>query len=169
MTARGRNDSSGQHGERAGHREDCAVLVDGVPAAARRDEVVNHGRRGGGDSRRASNHNVQALHALDSWTQAPWLPPFALLDATLALDSNASWLRQALQPGTSRTGCSLTGYAGTAAATARALPCRGVDALTAPGERLGAAHVLLAVQPPDLARLGRCASTGLMARTTQQS
>ena len=37
----------------------------------------------------ASNHNVQALHALDSWTQAPRPPPFALLDATLALDSVA--------------------------------------------------------------------------------
>ena len=76
-------------------------------------------------SRRASNHNVQALHALDSWTQAPWLPPLALLDATLALDSNASWLRQALPPGTSRTGCSLTGYAGTAAATAGRCPAAG--------------------------------------------
>ena len=46
----------------------------------------------------ASKHNVQALHALDSWTRAPRLPPFVPLDATLALDSDASWRRQALPP-----------------------------------------------------------------------
>ena len=68
--------------------EDCTVLVDGV-SAARGKEVVNHGRRGSRVSRRASNHKVQALHALDSWTRAPRPPPFALLDATLALDSVA--------------------------------------------------------------------------------
>ena len=32
---------------------------------------------------------MQALHALDSWTRAPWPPPFALLVATLAVDSVA--------------------------------------------------------------------------------
>ena len=49
----------------------------------------------------------------------------------------------------------LTGYAGDAAAKARALRCRAVDTLTEAGETLGAAQVLVAVQPPDLARLGR--------------
>ena len=114
--------------------EDCAVLVDGVSAAVRGNEVVNHGRRGSRVSRRASNHKVQALHALDSWTRAPRPPPFALLDATLALDSVARWLwqgaaagdpaaaqgrrdvgpragrRRRITAGTSRAGCSLAGY-----------------------------------------------------------
>ena len=49
----------------------------------------------------------------------------------------------------------LTGYAGDAAATARALRCRAVDTLTEAGETLGAAQLLVAVKPPDLARLGR--------------
>lgn len=49
----------------------------------------------------------------------------------------------------------LTGYVGDAAAKARALRCRAVDTLTEAGETLGAAQVLVAVQPPDLARLGR--------------
>ena len=49
----------------------------------------------------------------------------------------------------------LTGYAGDAPAKARALRCRAVDALSAAGEALGAAQVLAAVDPPDLARLGR--------------
>ncbi len=34
----------------------------------------------------------------DTWTQARETAPFALLDATLALDSDGSWLRQALSP-----------------------------------------------------------------------
>ena len=49
----------------------------------------------------------------------------------------------------------LTGYAGDAAALARALRCRAVDTLTDGGETLAAAQVLTAVKPPDLARLGR--------------
>ena len=49
----------------------------------------------------------------------------------------------------------LIGYAGDAAATARALRCRAVDSLTEGGETLAAAQVLVAVKPPDLARLGR--------------
>ena len=49
----------------------------------------------------------------------------------------------------------LTGYVGAAAAKARALRCRAVDTLTEAGETLGATQVLVAVQPPDLARLGR--------------
>ena len=53
----------------------------------------------------------------------------------------------------------LTGYAGDAAPTARALRCRAVDTLTEAGETLGAAQVLVAVKPPDLARLGRLRET----------
>ena len=49
----------------------------------------------------------------------------------------------------------LTGYAGDAAATARALRCQAVDTLTDGGETLAAAQILAAVKPPDLARLGR--------------
>jgi len=48
----------------------------------------------------------------------------------------------------------LTGYAGDAAAKTRALRCRAVDTLTEAGETLGSAQVLVAVKPPDLARLG---------------
>ena len=49
----------------------------------------------------------------------------------------------------------LTGYAGDAAATARALRCRAVDSLTESEETLAAAQVLVAIKPPDLARLGK--------------
>ena len=49
----------------------------------------------------------------------------------------------------------LTGYADDAAARARALRCRAVDTLTDAGQTLGAAQVLVAVKPPDLARRGR--------------
>ena len=106
------------------------------------------------------------------------MAPFALLDATLALDSDGSWLRQALPPvaqrlrdavetfasdttaaaayaGDVQGWLKLTGYAGDAAATARALRCQAVDTLTDGGETLAAAQVLTAVKPPDLARLGR--------------
>ena len=75
--------------------------------------------------------------------------------ATPSRRSPASRLRQPPTPATSRTGCSLTGYAGDAAATARALRCRAVDALTDAGETLAAAQILAAVEPPDLARRGR--------------
>ena len=128
----------------------------------------------------ASDRYAHALHALDAWTQAPQMAPFALLDATLALDSDGSWLRQALPPvaqrlrdavetfasdtteaaayaGDVQGWLKLTGYAGDAAATARALRCQVVDTLTLTdgGETLAAAQVLTAVKPPDLARLGR--------------
>ncbi len=153
------------------------LLVDGVPAAVRRHEVVNMA----GEAivlLGASDRYAQALHALDAWTQAPRTAQFALLDATLTLDSDGSWLRQALPPvaqrlrdavqtspatrprppptqTTSRADCRLTGYAGDAAATARALRCRAVDSLTDGGETLAAARVLVAVKPPDLARTRR--------------
>ncbi len=67
------------------------LLVDGVPAAVRRHEVVNMA----GEAivlLGASDRYAQALHALDAWTRAPRTAPFALLDATLALDSDGSWL-----------------------------------------------------------------------------
>ncbi len=73
------------------------LLVDGVPAAVRRHEVVNMA----GEAivlLGASDRHAQALHALDAWTQATQTAPFALLDATLALDSHGSWLRQTLPP-----------------------------------------------------------------------
>ena len=44
----------------------------------------------------ASDRYAQALHTLDSWTQALRTTPFALLDATLALEPDGNWLRQAL-------------------------------------------------------------------------
>ena len=123
----------------------------------------------------ASDRYAHALHALHAWTQAPQMAPFALLDATLALDSDGSWLRQALPPVAQRLrdavemfasdttaaaayagdveGClKLTGYAGDAAATAQALRCRAVDTLTDGGKTLAAPQVLTAVKPPDLAR-----------------
>ena len=126
----------------------------------------------------ATDHYGQAFEALDAWTQAPQTPPFALLEATLGLDSDGSWLRQALPPVAQRLRdavetfadepaaagayagdvegwLQLTGYAGDAAAKARALRCRAVDTLTEAGETLGAAQILVAVKPPDLARLGR--------------
>ncbi len=123
------------------------LLVDGVPTAVRRHEVVNMA----GEAivlLGASDRYAQALHALDAWTRAPQTAPFALLDATLALDSDGSWLRQALPPVAQRLRhavetfasdttaaaayagdvegwLQLTGYAGDAAATARVLRCRG--------------------------------------------
>ena len=153
------------------------LLVDGVPAAVRRHEVVSMA----GEAivlLGASDRYAQALQALDAWTQAPQAAPFALLDATLALDSDGSWLRQALPPvaqrlrgaiqtcaGDPATAAAyagdiegwlkLTGYAGDAATTARALRCRAVDTLTDAGQTQAAAKVLDAVKPPDLARLGR--------------
>ncbi|MCY4058750.1 MAG: hypothetical protein OXG44_12180 [Gammaproteobacteria bacterium] len=89
----------------------------------------------------ASDRYAQALHALDAWTQAPRTAPFALLDATLALDSDGNRLRRALPPVAQRLRdaaeafasdttaaaayagdvegwLKLTGYAGDAAATA---------------------------------------------------
>ena len=153
------------------------LLVDGVPAAVRRDEVVNMAAEAIVLLGR-TDHYGRAFEALDAWTQAPQTPPFALLDATLGLDSDGSWVRQALPPVAQRLRdavetfadepaaagayagdvegwLQLTGYAGDAAAKARALRCRSVDTLTEAGESLGAAQVLVAVKPPDLARLGR--------------
>ena len=118
------------------------LLVDGVPAAVGRHEVVNMA----GEAivlLGASDRYAQALHVLDAWMQAPQTAPFALLDATLALDSDGSWLRRALPPVAQRLRDSvetfasdttvvaayagdvegwlkLTGYAGDSAATARA-------------------------------------------------
>ena len=155
------------------------LLVDGVPAAVRRDEVVNMAAEAIVLLGR-TDHYGRAFEALDAWTQAPQTPPFALLDATLGLDSDGSWVRQALPPVAQRLRdavetfadepaaagayagdvegwLQLTGYAGDAAAKARALRCRAVDTLTEAGETLGAAQVLVAVKPPDLARLGAAA------------
>ena len=95
----------------------------------------------------ATDRHGQALRALDAWTLARETAPFALLDATLALESDGSWLRQALPPVAQRLRgaietfadepaeasayagdiegwLALTGYAGDAAATARVLRCR---------------------------------------------
>ena len=153
------------------------LLVDGVPDAVRRDEVVSMAGAAIVPLR-ASDRYAQALQALDAWTQAPEVAPFAPLDATLALDSDGSWLRQALPPvaqqlrgaietfagdpptaaayaGDIEGWLKLTGYAGDAATTARALRCRAVDTLTDAGQVLAAAEVLDAVRPPDLGRLGR--------------
>ena len=87
------------------------LLVDGVPAAVRRHEVVNMA----GEAIMllgASDHYAQALHALDAWRQAPQSAPFALLDATLALDSDGSWLRQALPPVAQRLRDAVEAFAG---------------------------------------------------------
>ena len=107
----------------------------------------------------ASGPYAQALQALDAWTEAPQTAPLALLDATLALDSDGSWLGQALPPMAQRLRdaveafagkraeaaayagdvegwLKLTGYAGDAAATARALRGQAVDTLTDGGETL---------------------------------
>ena len=153
------------------------LLVDGVPATVRRHEVV-HVAGEAAVFLGASGGHSQALQALDEWTQSPRTAPFALLDATLALDAAGGWLRQALPPVAQRLReavetlageaaeagayagdvegwLRLTGYAGDAAGKARALRCRAVDVLTAGGETLGAAQVLESVKPPDLARLGR--------------
>ena len=154
------------------------LLVDGIPAAVRRHELVNMAAEAV-VLLRATDHYGRAFEALDAWTQAPQAPPFALLDATLGLDSDgrtgcgrrcrrwrsgcatpssgspASRPRPAPTPATSRAGCRLTGYAGDAVAKARALRCRAIDALTAAGETLGAAQVLVTVEPLDLARLAR--------------
>ena len=138
------------------------LLVHGVPDAVRRHEVVNMA----GEAivlLGASDRYAQALHAVDAWTRAPQTAPFALLDATLALDSDGSWLRQAVPPvaqrlrdavetfasdttaaaayaGDGEDWLQLTGYAGAAAATARTLRCRAVDSLTESGEMLAAAQ-----------------------------
>ena len=153
------------------------LLVDGVPTTVRRHEVVNMAGEavvllGGSDL------YAQALGALDAWTQSRETSPFGLLEAAQALGPDGGWLRQALPPVAQRLReavetlagepgeaaayagdvegwLQLTGYAGDAPAKARALRCRAVDALSAAGEALGAAQVLAAVDPPDLARLGR--------------
>ena len=65
------------------------LLVDGVPVAVRRRDVVNMA----GEATvllGASDRYAQALPVLDAWTQAPRTVPFALLDATFALDSDGS-------------------------------------------------------------------------------
>ena len=94
--------------------------------------------------------------------------------STLALDSDGSWLRQALPPvaqrlrdavetfagalaaaGRLRRRCrdwlKLTGYASDAVETARTLRCRAVGTLTGGGETLAAAQIVAAVKPsgPD--------------------
>ena len=67
----------------------------------------------------ASDQYAQALHALDAWTQAPRTAPFALLDATLALDSDGSWLRQALPPVAQRLRDAVETFAGDTTAASR--------------------------------------------------
>ena len=102
---------------------------------------------------------------------------FALLDATLGLDSDGSLGAAGAAAGGAtapRRRCAVRRradrgwrlrrrrrglaavdrYAGDAAAKTRALRCRTVDTLTEAGETLGSAQVLVAVKPPDLARLG---------------
>ena len=119
------------------------LLVDGVPAAVRRDEVVNMAAEAIVLLGR-TDHYGRAFEALDAWTQAPQTPPFALLDTTLGLDADGSWVRRALPPVAQRLRdavetfadepaaagayagdvegwLQLTGYAGDAAAKARAL------------------------------------------------
>ena len=98
--------------------------------------------------------------------------------STLALDSDGSWLRQALPPvaqrlrdavetfagalaaaGRLRRRCrdwlKLTGYASDAVETARTLRCRAVGTLTGGGETLAAAQIVAAVKPSGLTRLAR--------------
>ena len=153
------------------------LLVDGVPAGVRRHDVVGMADEAILVLGMADRH-AHALHELDGWTLARHTSPFELLDATLALASEGNWLRQALPPVAQRLRDSietfadepveagayardvagwlnLTGYAADAAAKARALRCRAFDALTEAGAPLLAEQVLLAVEPPDLPRLGR--------------
>ena len=63
------------------------LLVDGIPAAVRRDEVVNMAAEAivllG-----VTDRYGQAFDALDAWTQARETAPFVLLDATLGLNSD---------------------------------------------------------------------------------
>ena len=124
----------------------------------------------------ATDYYGRAFEALDAWTQATQATPFALLAATLGLDVDGNWLRQALPPVAQRLRdaversadepaaagayasdvegwLQLTGYASDAVAKARALRCRAVGALTAAGETLGTGQVLVTVEPLDLARL----------------
>lgn len=155
------------------------LLVDGVPDGVRRREVTGMAATAIVLTEASTlGATGEALRQLDAWTLERHVTPFALLDAALALESEGDWLRRALPPVTQRLRDSmetfadepaeagayagdvegwlaLTGYAGDAAAKARALRCRAVDALTEAGETLAAARVLLAVEPADLARLGR--------------
>ena len=153
------------------------LLVDGLPAGVRRRDVFVMAdeaivRIGSPDG------HGQAFQELEAWSIERETAPFALLDATLALGPEGGWLRQALPPvaqvlrdaietlagepaeagafaGDVEGWLDLTGYAGDAAARARALRSRAADALTDAGETLAAERVLVAVKPPDLARLGR--------------
>ena len=135
------------------------LLVDGIPARVHRHEVI----RMAGEailSLDASDRHAHALHALDAWTLARETAPFVLLDTALALESDRSWLRPALPPVAQRLRdavetfaeepaeasayagdvegwLKLTGYAGDAAAKARALRCRAVDTVTDAGETAG--------------------------------
>ena len=153
------------------------LFVDGVPVGVRRHEIlvmVDEATAVLGSSARSA----EAFQALDAWSVDRETPPFALLDATLALGREGSWLRQALPPvaqklrdametlaatspaagafaGDVEGWLDLTGYAGDAAARAKALRCRAADALTDAGQTLAAERVLQAVKPLDLARLGR--------------
>ncbi len=158
------------------------LLVDGVPAAVHRHEVVNMA----GEAivlLGASDRYAHALHALDAWTQAPQMAPFALLDATLALDSDGSWLRQALLPvaqrlrdavetfasdttaaaayaGDVQGWLKLTGYAGDAAATARQWRPASIQkpkskSCAAPANPLSAT----CRQPPDTVEVSRTTVT----------
>ena len=155
------------------------LLLDGVPAGVRRHEVLGMaGEAIAQAGASGAERPERALNELDAWTLARHTAPFALLDATLALESEGSWLRRALPPVAQRLRdavetfadesaeagayagdvegwLELTGYAGDAAAKARALRCRAVDALTATGETAEAERVLLSVKPSDPARLGR--------------
>ena len=153
------------------------LLVDGVPAGVRRQDVLMMAD----EAIAVLGSSVpyeQAFRELDAWSVERETAPFALLDATLALGREGSWLRQALPPvsqglrdavetfstapgaagafaGDVEGWLDLTGYAGDAAARARALRCGAADALVDAGETLAAERVLLVVKPPDPARLGR--------------
>ena len=153
------------------------LLVEGLPAGLRRDDVLMMADEAV-DFLGASERHENALRELDAWTLERETPPFALLDATLALGREGSWLRQALPPvaqalrdaietfagapgaagalaGDVEGWLDLTGYAGDAPDRARVLRCRAVDASIDAGETLAAERILLAVKPPDLVRMAR--------------
>ena len=153
------------------------LIVDGLPAGVRRDDVLLMTDEAITDLRSPAPHEA-ALRELDTWSVHRDAAPFALLDATLALGRDGGWLRQALPPvaqalrdaierlpeepavaaafaGDVEGWLELTGYAGDAAATARALRCRAADALIEAPETLAAERVLAAVKPPDRVRTAR--------------
>ena len=153
------------------------LLVDGLPAGVRRDDVHMMADEAIVVLRSPAPYE-QAFQELAAWSVERDAAPFALLDAAIAMGREGSWLRQALPPvaqglrdaierlagepaeaaafaGDVEGWLDLTGYPGDAAARARALRCRAADTSIDAGEALAAERILLAVKPPDLVRTGR--------------